>query len=41
MSLPSATGCSLKASDTAAPPLEPPALRVMSHGFSVVPNTGL
>jgi hypothetical protein len=37
LSLPSAIGSMPLASDAAAPPLEPPALWVVSYGFTVVP----
>ena len=41
MSLPSAIGSMPQASATAAPPLLPPQVLVVSYGFSVAPNTGL
>jgi len=41
VSLPSAIGTMPHASDTAAPPLLPPQLRVTSYGFFVAPKTGL
>ena len=41
MSLPSATGSMWSASATAAPPLDPPAVRPWSNAFSVGPYTGL
>jgi hypothetical protein len=41
MSLPSAIGTMPQASATAAPPLEPPHVLVMSYGFSVRPETSL
>ena len=40
-SLPSAIGSIRQASAAAAPPLEPPAERVVSHGLRVAPKTGL
>ena len=41
MSLPSATGCSRSARLTAAPPLDPPAVRVTSQALRVRPKTAL
>nr|WP_277985191.1 hypothetical protein [Salinicola tamaricis] len=41
MSLPSATGSRRMASAAAAPPLEPPAVRVGAWALRVAPNTGL
>src|SRR3954470_16258741 len=41
MSLPSAIGSMCVATATAAPPLLPPHVFVLSYGFSVAPNTGL
>src|SRR5689334_15831687 len=41
VSLPSAIGTMPHASDTAAPPLLPPHVRVRSYGFFVAPNTVL
>src|SRR5579885_1637358 len=41
MSLPSASGTILQARETAAPPLLPPGVLDVFHGFKVVPNTGL
>ncbi len=41
MSLPSARGSIPQASATAAPPLLPPQVLVVSYGFMVAPNTGL
>src|SRR5207342_345945 len=41
MSEPSASGTMPAARAHAAPPLDPPALRVGSTGFTVVPKTGL
>ena len=40
-SLPSAIGSMRQARATEAPPLDPPAERVVSHGLSVAPKTGL
>ena len=40
-SLPSATGTIRRATATAAPPLLPPAVRVWSQAFRVVPKTWL
>ena len=41
MSLPSAIGNIPLASATAAPPLEPPQVRVVLYGLRVAPNTAL
>ncbi len=41
MSLPSAIGSIPEASATAAPPLLPPQVLVVSNGLRVAPNTGL